>query len=209
MQKELNKDYFLWKRFREGDDEAFFSLYDQFFDALYNYGIHFTQDKELVKDCIHDLFLDLHKYRKRLSETDNINFYLLRSLRRLIYKEQAKTVSVLSGDQILLQKDIPVMAFEDNIIAYETKDENYRALAEVMKELSARQREGLSLKFEHNLSYKEIADILGISVESARTCVYRALKDMRKVIKKKGFFKSILFLLICDNKNKRLTNRYL
>jgi len=190
-----NKDYFLWKRFIEGDDKAFFSIYDQYFDALYSYGIHFSKDKDLVKDCIHDLFLDLYKYRQRLSETDNIHFYLFRSLRRLLHKEQSRRISVLSDDKLLLENDIPIMAFEDAIIESETKNGNYKILADAMKELSDKQREGLSLRFEQNFSYKEIAVILNISVESARTSIYRALKDLRRVLKKKGASIFILFLL--------------
>jgi RNA polymerase sigma factor (sigma-70 family) len=199
--REFDKDYFLWERFKKGDNKAFFSIYDQFFDTLFNYGLHFSRDKDLIKDCIHDLFLDLYKYREKLSEIDNIRFYLLRSLRRLIHKEKSRKISALRGEQILMQNDIPQMAFEDNLIAIETESENNRVLGEVMKVLSDRQREGLLLKFEQNLSYKEIAYILGISVESARTSVYRALKDLRKALKKKGFSMQVLFIF--------LRNRYL
>lgn len=194
--REFDKDYFLWERFKKGDSKAFYSIYDQFFDTLFNYGLHFSRDKDLIKDCIHDLFIDLYKYRDKLSETDNIRFYLLRSLRRLIHKEKSRKISALRGEQILMQNDIPQMAFEDNLIAIETENENTRVLAEVMKVLSDRQREGLLLKFEQNLSYKEIAYILGISVESARTSVYRALKDLRKALKKKGLSVQVLFLFL-------------
>jgi len=188
-------DYLLWERFKKGDTKAFFSLYDRFFDTLFNYGLHFSRDKDLIKDCIHDLFLDLYKYRENLSETDNVRFYLLRSLRRLIFKENARKFIVLPDEQILLHNDISEMTFEENLVATETKDENYRALAEVMKELSDKQREGLALKFEQNLSYKEIAGILDISVESARTNIYRALKALRKALREKGISIS-LFLLV-------------
>ncbi len=184
--KEYNSDYFLWERFKKGDKSAFFQLYDRFFDALYNYGFHFCRDKCLIEDCIHDLFLDLHKYRERLGETENIRFYLLRSLRRLISKAQANKNLLLTDEQLLLQNDIPVMSFENTMIALETENEDHRILAMAMKELSDRQREGLSLKFEQNLSYKEIAGILGISVESARTSIYRALKELRKALKSHG-----------------------
>ncbi|RIH63484.1 sigma-70 family RNA polymerase sigma factor [Mariniphaga sediminis] len=194
--REFDKDYFLWERFKKGDNKAFFSIYDKFFDTLFNYGLHFSRDKDLIKDCIHDLFLDLYKYREKLSEIDNIRFYLLRSLRRLIHKEKSRKISALRGEQILMQNDIPQMAFEDNLIAIETESENNRVLGEVMKVLSDRQREGLLLKYEQNLSYKEIAYILGISVESARTSVYRALKDLRKALKKKGFSMQVLFIFL-------------
>ncbi len=198
--KQPQIDPFLWRKFKKGDDLAFFTLYDLSFDALYGYGLHFSKDKDLIKDCIHDLFLDLYKYRDRLSDTNNILFYLFRSLRRLIYKEQVRTVSLLRSDQLLLDNDIPVMAFEDNLIDKETEDRNYKILAEVMKELSDGQREGLMLRFEQNFSYKEIAGILGISVESARTNIYRALKDLRKAIKKKGLSLQMI-LLFFKNKN--------
>ena len=201
-EKEENEDYYLWERFRRGDDKAFYAIYDLFFDSLFNYGLHFSRDKDLIKDCIHDLFLDLYNYRERLSGTNNIHFYLFRSLRRLIYKEQVKKVSVLSDEQISLQNDIPAMTFEDDLIASEIKDENHKILARVMKELTDRQREGLSLKFEQNFSYQEIADILGISVGSARTCIYRALKDLRKALQKKGMSIQLLFLYYGNEKQK-------
>jgi RNA polymerase sigma factor (sigma-70 family) len=194
-ERKSDMDYLLWERFKKGDTKAFFSLYDRFFDTLFNYGLHFSRDKDLIKDCIHDLFLDLYKYRENLSETDNVRFYLLRSLRRLIFKENARKFIVLPDEQILLHNDISEMTFEENLVATETKDENYRALAEVMKELSDKQREGLALKFEQNLSYKEIAGILDISVESARTNIYRALKALRKALREKGISIS-LFLLV-------------
>ncbi|MCG6191332.1 sigma-70 family RNA polymerase sigma factor [Maribellus maritimus] len=203
---EKGKDSYLWERFRKGDDKAFYSLYDLFFDSLYSYGLHFTRDKDLVKDCIHDLFLDLYKYRERLSETDNIHFYLFRSLRRLIYKDQVKKVSLLSDEQILLQNDISVMTFEDDLIASEIEDENHKILTEVMKELSDRQREGLSLKFEQNFSYREIAGILGISVESARTSIYRALKELRKALQKKGISIQLFFLYYQKERYKTIEN---
>ena len=185
--KKHSTDYFLWERFKKSDDKAFLSIYEQYFDLLYNYGLHFSHDKFLIEDSIHDLFLDLYKYRKRLSETDNIRFYLLRSFRRLIYKKQFKKNTIALNEKLILQNDIPFKSHEDSMIASEMKSENHHILTEVMKSLSDRQREGLTLKFEQNFSYSEIAEILGISVESARTSVYRALKDLRKALKKKGF----------------------
>jgi RNA polymerase sigma factor (sigma-70 family) len=195
-------DPLLWKKFISGEDIAFYTIYDMSFDALFSYGLHFTKDKDLVKDCIHDLFLDLHKYRARLTYTNNVLFYLFRSLRRLIYKEQTRKVSLMSNDRLLMENDVPEMAFEEDIIAKEIENENFRILSSVMKELSDKQREGLMLRFEQNFSYKEIAEILGISVESARTSIYRALKDMRKTLKKKGI--SIVLLLSFFNKNNKI-----
>jgi len=182
MEKELNKDYYLWKSFINGNDDSFYKLYDQYADVLFRYGKHLCRDKELIKDCIHDLFLDLYKYRSKLSNTDNIRFYLIRSLRRKIHQAQIKTIPLIYDDNIQSSKDYQELAYEDTVIERETEEENNRFLNNAMKSLTAHQREGLNLKFIHNLTYAEIAEILGISIESARTSIYRALKTLRNSI---------------------------
>ena len=195
MRNELKEESNLWKQFTEGDDYAFYSLYDLYADRLYRYGTHFSKDKEFVRDCLHDLFLDLYKYRKKLSATDNVQFYLFRSLRRIIHKEQTKVISIEYDEMINTAKDSPVFSHEDFMIAEETETEDRMALNDAMKTLTDRQREGLSLKFEHDHSYIEIAEIMGISVESARTIIYRALKELRKCFEGKSHHIQILFFL--------------
>ncbi|KJF45257.1 RNA polymerase sigma factor [Draconibacterium sediminis] len=200
MANKENPSYFLWERFKNGDDDAFYRIYDQYFNELYSYALNFSKDQDFIKDCIHDLFLNLYKYRKTLSSTDNIQYYLLRSLRRLLHKEGTKRNTLLHDEQLLHLNDTPVVSLEDEIIADETKKENFKALADVMKKLTKKQREALSLKFEHNLSYPQIADTLNISVESARTMIYRTLKELRKAIKKGKTSNSILLFFMLRNR---------
>lgn len=195
IQKGLKEDDNLWRQFKEGNDRAFYRLYDQYADNLYKYGSHFSKDKDFIKDCIHDLFLDLYKYRKKLTATDNIQFYLFRSLRRIIHKETVKVLPLVYDEPISSPNDNPVFSYEDYLIAAETETENSMVLNGALKTLSDRQREGLSLKFEHGHTYPEIAEIMGISVESARTIIYRALKELRKYIEDKGHSIQLLFFL--------------
>jgi len=193
--KALKEHDILWQRFKEGDDHSFYLLYDQYADNLYKYGRHFSTDKDFIKDCIHDLFLDLYKYRKKLSETDNAQFYLFRSLRRIIHKERVKGMPLIYNEMIVNQNDIVGFSHEDYLISLETEAEDHKALSDAMITLSNRQREGLSLKFEHNHTYAEIAEIMGISIESARTIIYRALKDLRSCIQNHGHSIHLFFLL--------------
>ena len=195
VQKELHTDIDLWHQFKEGNDKAFYLLYDQYADNLYKYGSHFSKNKEFIKDCIHDLFLDLYKYRKKLSETNNVQFYLFRSLRRIIHKEQTRTISFVNKESIYTPEDNPVFSHEDYLIAAETKAEGYKALNFAMKKLTGRQREALSLKFVHDHSYAEISEIMGISIESARSLIYLALKELRKCIEHKGHTIQLFFFL--------------
>lgn len=43
----------------QGDQNAFMSLYDMYAEMLLNYGLCITSDKELVKDCVQDVFIKL------------------------------------------------------------------------------------------------------------------------------------------------------
>jgi RNA polymerase sigma factor (sigma-70 family) len=189
------KDYTLWKSFKDGSNDAFYRLYDQYANVLYRFGLHFTKDKAYIQDCIHDLFLDLYKYRSKLSMTDNIRFYLVRSLRRKLHQGLSKTVSFSEWGNQVKSDEFQEMAFEESVIATETEEENERALKKALEKLTYKQREALSLKFEQNLTYPEIAEILDVSVESTRTAIYRALKILRKSIQDDKSSIQLLFFL--------------
>ena len=52
-------DSALWKDFREGEAYAFDEVYRLHVDALYNYGMNFVKDSELIKEVIQSLFVKL------------------------------------------------------------------------------------------------------------------------------------------------------
>jgi RNA polymerase sigma factor (sigma-70 family) len=196
MQNQLNKDYLLWKSFKEGDDVAFYALYDQYSDALFRFGMQFCNDDGFVKDCIHDLFLDLHKYREKLGATDSIQFYLFRSLRRKMQKQKPKDgmQNLDKSFEKTLRSQTPT--FEEALINSEIQQENIDILGNAVSQLTKLQQKALFLKFEEELAYPEIAILLNISVESARTNIYRALKSLRKTLTKKRISLNLFFQLL-------------
>ncbi|WP_254561213.1 RNA polymerase sigma factor [Dyadobacter diqingensis] len=180
--KETEVENTLWERFTLGDQSAFASLYDQYSDVLYSFGLRYTSDNELIKDCIHDLFIDLHHYRGRLAKEVNVKFYLLKSLRRKLNTANRKA-SVFSFQGWNSDETLPISTFTFSIEHEMIMDENQRdilqALALEINQLPDRQREILYLKFNHDLDYEEIAAIMQISVPTCRTFIYRALKQLR------------------------------
>lgn len=52
--------------YQNGDDNAFLALYDMFANVLLNYGACFTSNKEMVKDCVQDVFTKLIAKRENL-----------------------------------------------------------------------------------------------------------------------------------------------
>ena len=195
------KDQLIWKGIKSGDSEAFFLVYDQYVDILINSGSYYSSDKEFVKNCIHDLFLDLYKYRKNLSENDNIKLYLIKSLKRKIFKEIRKNSTLKLVDDF----DNPSAESENAeelLISKEREDGIEKVIRFAMSQLPEKQREAVQLKFILELSYEEIAILMDISIESVRTNIYRAIKTLREKLDVKH--KSILYFWVFMKK-KRMT----
>lgn len=178
MQKEVNSDYLLWKRIKAGETQAFNDLYMQYADILFSFGHLYTKDQELIKDCIHDLFFDLYKYRKNLSDNDHIRHYLFKSLKRKIQAPQSAKLKIVYTDSVNDETNSRLLASETE--GLELQEESIANIKKAMDKLSEKQREVLNLRFQIGLSYNEIAQILDISVESVRTQVYRSVKAIRE-----------------------------
>ncbi|MEP2238904.1 MAG: sigma-70 family RNA polymerase sigma factor, partial [Maribacter sp.] len=177
-----NTETVIWQKLIDGDEAALGDLYNIYIDCLFSYGINCTKDRTYVMDCIHDLFVDLYKYRENLSMTDNVKYYLFRSLKRKINRKYTtKTISVTEEYQYSLNQQARnyTTSCEEEIIKKERMTEKRMVLANALESLTKKQRKGLFLRFNQDKSYEEISEIMNVSVQTARTIVYRALKALR------------------------------
>tara|TARA_B100000780_G_scaffold109667_1_gene76686 strand:+ start:2583 stop:3236 length:654 start_codon:yes stop_codon:yes gene_type:complete len=180
-----NSQSTLWERLKSGDRVALGEIYNQYIDLLFSFGISQTNDKGHVMDCIHDLFVDLFKYRKNLAKTDNIKYYLFKSLKRKINRKYSGKIIPISmelkgsfNDHIKNH----TKSHEENIISKENSSERSARLSTALNSLTTKQREGLFLRFNKEKSYKEISLIMKVSIQTSRTTIYRAIKTLRKHI---------------------------
>ncbi|WP_218778890.1 RNA polymerase sigma factor [Sphingobacterium sp. JB170] len=183
-----------WHNFIAGDNNAYRELYNENIDKLYSYGSKFSKDTDLVKDCIHDLFVDLNNYRAKLHKDVNVTAYLYLSLRRKIFsciKKKGTSIEVHNLEQSIFAVEWNA---EINMVYSEEWKLLLSRLNEELKILSSRQQEVLFLKFHSELTYEEVAEIMRISVATCRTLVYRAIKQLR--VKMENVPKIALFLSI-------------
>jgi RNA polymerase sigma factor (sigma-70 family) len=177
---------FLWKSFLKGDDKSFSLIYQQHIDGLFLYGSKLSTDRELVRDCIQEVFIDLFLKRKKVSrEIVNLKSYLFVSLWNGIIKKLAQSRIFESIGEKEDETEAPFnieYEFQDQLIQLEISQEIIAKLQSKIKNLPPRQKEIIYLKFEEEMDYPEIAPILKISVESARKLLYRALLTLRKTV---------------------------
>ncbi|MEM9675483.1 MAG: sigma-70 family RNA polymerase sigma factor [Bacteroidota bacterium] len=170
----------LWNQLREGQQSAYLAIYEQFSDILYQYGAKFTSDRELLLDCLHDLFLDLWDRRQYLGPTDSIKFYLFRALRRRIACSLNKPVSRQEYRNMEL-----VDSSEFRWVTEEAAHESKNHLQKAIASLPERQREVIYLRYYNSFSFEEIAGIMKIDIRSAQNLTYKALAKLRVALSTK------------------------
>jgi RNA polymerase sigma factor (sigma-70 family) len=191
-------DTVVWYKFKGGDESALSGIYHNHIDALYNYGIKFNSNGDFVKDCIQELFFELINHRANLGSTNNIRFYLLKSLRRKIARN-GKVLHLRFENNIDELNSNSVPSIENELIDEEVNFEMQGKIKVLLQKLSKRQKEAIYLKFYQELSYEEISAIMSISYQSSRTIIFKAIKTMRMEVGNSNIISFFLILKMFKN----------
>jgi len=177
----LNPDAEIWERFKRGDEKAFSYIFDTYHLPLYEYGQRFTSDEFLVRDSIQDLFFELARKKDKLSSTDNILFYLLKSLRLKIFanlrKNNRKGETVLDDERL----DEFRLSYTTEVDP-EEKELRLDQLAQAINELPPRLKETIYLKFYKNLSNQEVAEVMQVNYQTVGNNVQKAISKLKELL---------------------------
>ncbi|MCC5928792.1 MAG: sigma-70 family RNA polymerase sigma factor [Cyclobacteriaceae bacterium] len=189
-------DQEIWTMFKKGHVGAFHHIYITQYRHLYQYGHRICADTNLIKDCIQDLFLELRN-GKKISDTQSIRFYLLKALKIKIQKAVQKRTKMQPLDQMLDQQGAFGIELSDEVkhIHLQIKEEQKQEVQRLLSKLTKQQREALYYFYFENMSYQEVADIMGFQhVRSARNLIYKALDSLKAYLKFGILLIMILFI---------------
>lgn len=168
----------LWSRFKNGDKNSFKEIYFEHYLFLYNYGNRTSNEKNLVEDCLQDLFLKLWKNRANLGEVISIKAYLYRAYARLLFDAIKKSKNTIDHKE--LDFDTETHSIEEIIIDNQSQIESKNKINIALNKLSRRHRQVLQLHYLDGLSYKQMEGVLPIKYQAIRNYVHEALKVMRE-----------------------------
>lgn len=173
-----------WEAMRAGNEQAFAWLYDRYFKLLYNYGKKIGTTDAALEDGIHDLFVDLWRFRSSLSATTSVRFYLYRSLRRRLMRNDSRS-NFFTADGSIIEDALKAAtpSSEQELIDEENNNQRIYRLKKLLSDLSPRQYEALVLRYYDEMSFDEIAAILNVNEQSARNLVQRGLLQLRHYAK--------------------------
>lgn len=189
------EDFALWNQFLEGDEKAYLYIYKLYAQDMYSYGMLFTTNSELVKDCLHDVFIKIHRNRKKLSQVDNIRLYLLKAMKNYLFDVFDKKKELFHNDTIEPVFS-PEYTIEDKIIRQEELHYQSRKIRQMLESLTPRQKEVLYYRYMKNLTYDEIGEIMQMNYQSILNLIQRSIKKLRETFAESKVYLSIIIQLI-------------
>jgi RNA polymerase sigma-70 factor (ECF subfamily) len=191
-----NQDFdSLWLQLKNGNSNAFASIYQAHINALITYGIRLCADENLLKDTIQELFIEIWNSRANLCNPVSVKCYLLKALRyKLIHQEKLRQTQALQHINLLSDRhlwDAAEASVQTNIIDKEASDSRSHLLKKAILALSKRQQEAIQLRFYQGLTNEQIADLMGLNYQSVSNLLHNALIRIKKNIKSSVFASSI------------------
>ena len=165
------------------NEKAYHELYTHYYHYLSFVGFKKGVDTVKVKDCINDLFLYLWENRERLVHVkDHHNYIVTAYLRKLLRKENFS--EAYSIEEYDLPDYTATPSVETLYIRQNVREDVSRVLKTYVDQLPQRQRTMIYQKFYLGLSYKEISDLNGISVNTVYNTIYKAVDKLKLLMAK-------------------------
>ena len=172
----------LWKN---GEEIAFECLYRRYVLYLTNIAIKKTSSIDIAKDCVQEVFLSIYHRKNELQTTISLKAYLYKALQHKIYNHYQKLLARTKHEQAAtLNLSIVGNYLNDEL---DSKDLE-KVIQEVISIMPPQCRRVFLLSREENLSYKDIAKQLNISINTVDQHIRKALRILKNSVGKMAHF---------------------
>lgn len=179
-------DYELITQFIKGEQSCFEQLIHRHKNKVFSYISLYIRDKALVEDIFQDTFLKVIQSVKAGRYSDNGKFlsWVMRIAHNLIidHFRRLKQINTISNDNYESDLFNSKSLAEDNIEDHMIKKQIHKDVRNIINNLPDDQREVIILRHYSGLSFKEIAEITDVSINTALGRMRYALINMRKIM---------------------------
>lgn len=178
--KERNyEELFIFNRMVDGDKEAFRFFFDRYYTDLCNFVNIYIRDSTISEEIVQDIYVYFWEKKRKINIESSVRSYLMRASKN-------KSLNYIRNEKIKLNiyeklsratevsEDMP-----DNIL---DANQLRKIIDESVNQLPEKCREVYLLAKSKNMSYKEIAGELGISLKTVENHMGKALKRLRKTL---------------------------
>ena len=190
MAENLDPDAALMLRVKQGDTEAFTELVEKYKQPVINLIFRTLRDAAEAEDLAQNVFVQVYKSADRYRIAAKFSTWLFTIARNLCLNEirrrsrhPADSIDATHPDQ----DDQPLQQFEDKkTFAPPEKllqGELEQKIEEALAELPENQRTALLLCRQDELSYEEIAEVLGCSLSATKSLIHRGRETLKEKLK--------------------------
>ncbi len=162
---------------REGDHQTFEKLFKKHYSNLTRYSWRYVNSKAIAEEITQEVFADLWENRKKWEIESSLRSYLYKMVKN-------KSLNYLKHQQVedkydkkwIEKKEYPSIEYESDRREQKIK----KAIAEEIAKLPPRGKMTYELHRIDGLTYKEIAEVMDVSVKTVESQMTRALKKLRE-----------------------------
>lgn len=185
-------------RLIEGDEDAFCELYATYKNRLIYFAMRFLKSREYAEDVFQDAFTVVWQSRRFINPDASFSSYLYTIMRNRILNQLRNSANEEKLKESILSQ---ALDYTEDTKREVMLNDLKSLISHALQQLTPRQREIFEMSREAQLSHKEIADKLGISINTVQEHISTSLKLIRTyLIKYSGSeYVDLLVLLICLN----------
>ena len=176
--------------FQVDEEKAFRLLFDTYYDSLVLYANQILNDSEASKDIVQECFVDFFVNKRFLKLPNGLDRYIFQSVKHA-------TLNYLRDQRRRNQRHMASLEKEEKDISINIENnelQEIELLYHAINQLPGERRKIFLMICAEGMKYQEVADTLGISINTVRTQITRSIKALRNSLDESSFTE-ILFLL--------------
>jgi RNA polymerase sigma-70 factor (ECF subfamily) len=187
----MSTEHLLLEQLKQGNEHAFRSLVDNWYPKVLNLCMNYLHDAEEAEDIAQDVFVEVFESVKRFRGDASVSTWIYRmavnkSLNRKKKLQRSRLLFPFAGKGTSDKSHTPVSEKEDHTfqapdVALEQRDDR-EAIQRALDKLPPQQRTAFLLSKTEMMPYKEIADIMGTTIPSVESLLFRARTNLRKYL---------------------------
>ena len=178
LNEDILEDKALIIALKNGDEEAFTSLYHRYCNKVYKFcSLYFTNNSS-AEEVVQEVFIKLWDIRSYVNENENLEGLLFIITRNMVFDNTRKNFNESFYHISILAAYDKAYDIEEELLAKDLKV----YIDRLVNELTPRQKEIFCMSRYEHLSYKEIAEKLNITPKTVERHINDALKYLKKNI---------------------------
>ena len=192
----IDDEILIKRAFADSPEAGCELLFRRYHRALCSHAMRFVYSREMAEDVVSDVFCKIWKNSSFESVTSSYRYYLFRSVRNEAYSHLRDEFSKLDSLETSQLPAAPAAQRPDHITQFE---ETYHRVKELVEQLPPQCRKVFLMSRFEGMSYKEIAEQLGVSVKTVDTHLVKAVKLVRGGLTDYLTLLVALLLLVSEN----------